>query len=268
MSFFQDSFQDFIYKDLDRHTIHPEIKIQLQYALFPPGKYLRPMMIEALSRSLPFENSDDLFYLSSALEYHHCYSLIHDDLPCMDNALYRRGKLAFHHQFSSWQAVLAGDMLLQMSFANLAKIKNPNNPNLSKLFFWATGAKGLIQGQFLDLNNSLKTFRQALRMIELKTSRLFQIASVGSLLLSKNPNIKTYSTLKDFLALGRHIGVSFQLLDDLGDIEDLSEFNLFRSFPSESKQELKSSQEKTLRILRKYELKDLEKLLSSYKLLA
>ena len=194
---------------------HANIREVLHWAVMPPGKLFRPRLVEALGKDLHVSN-DNLLHLGVALELHHAYSLVHDDMPCMDNDLIRRGKPTTHKQFGEWRALLAGDILLAMSYAELEKINHPQAAFIRRLFHWATGAKGLILGQWIDLGlegvNSPSTL---LRMHELKTARLMQVAVLGVEALQGH---LTTTTAKKSMRLGMEIGLAFQLLDDLDDL--------------------------------------------------
>jgi len=208
----------YLENSLKNSSYSNELNNILEYSTLPPGKLFRPKLVEALYKDLNGKDRNYL-HLGTAIELHHAYSLVHDDLPCMDNDLVRRGKPSTHVAFGEWKAVLAGDALLVKSFHELTKINHPQSLDVFKLFAWATGPKGLICGQFFDLSSSGKnSLKSTLRIHELKTSRLIQVATVGTYLLySKNINLKY---LIKFLRLGREIGISFQLLDDLGELSD------------------------------------------------
>ena len=217
--------------DFDQHlqriipffSTHPEIKEILDYALRPPGKLFRPRLLEALSLDLGVQSSKDILTLGCAIEIHHAYSLVHDDLPCMDNDLIRRGKASTHAQYGEWRALLIGDALLAQSYRELEKLTSPQSSLIRQFFLWATAGKGLILGQWIDLSNQATSTHARLRMHELKTSRLMQIATLGAYAL-KSP--VSLSQMKLSLGLGSAIGIVFQLLDDLDDLNDPSTHEL------------------------------------------
>lgn len=208
--------QDAIGKALKKTTHHPELQRVMDYAVFPAGKLFRPRLVEALALDLSGALSHDHLQLAAAIELHHAYTLVHDDLPAMDNDLMRRGKASTHAQFGEWKAILAGDALLISSFSALSEIHHKNFPAINRLMIWATGAKGLIEGQFRDLEADGKLdIADVVRIHELKTARLIQLATLGSYLLTDKVTLRGQI---DFLRLGREIGVSFQLLDDLNEL--------------------------------------------------
>ena len=206
---------------LQRETAVASIKRVYDYALFPPGKLFRSKNSWALAYDLSCVldqsvNSDHALF-ASFLEFHHGYTLIHDDLPCMDDDSWRRGKPTTHKVWGEWQALLAGDGLHGASYRLLSRINSPKLPQLFRLVTWALGPKGLIQGQALDLDEKTKDFPSLLRIHELKTGRLIQLSLVGSFLLIekiKRP-LAPYRTMLDLAKLGRDVGIVFQFLDDL-----------------------------------------------------
>lgn len=239
----------------------------MDYAVFPPGKMFRPRLVEAIARDLG-EMGPNQLHLGSAIELHHAYSLVHDDLPAMDNDAIRRGKPSTHVTFGEWKAILAGDGLLIASFNELNKIKSPTHRDLLTLFAWATGPKGLILGQFLDLSAAGKAnLREVVRIHELKTGRLIQVATLGSYLLS-TPRPKLKSKI-EFLRLGREIGVSFQLLDDLSELTGEvtaheKEINPFLTCPHSAIRELELSVTRLRTIIEHKCLLNLQEMLDDY----
>lgn len=200
---------------IDSSVIHPELREILHYAVLPAGKLFRPRLVEAIALDLNGKFTPDHIHLGCALELHHAYTLVHDDLPAMDNDLMRRGKPSTHAKYGEWKAILAGDALLIASFEELMKVKSEKIRELHRLFSWCTGGKGLILGQFLDLGSEGKvTTPEIIRIHELKTARLIQAAVAGSAMISQN------KFSKDYFRLGREIGITFQILDDLNELTD------------------------------------------------
>lgn len=197
------------------------------YASLPGGKLFRPHLVWSVFQDL---NHDDYLKasenfnsnhskLSSAVEFHHTYTLLHDDLPCMDNDLTRRGKPCTHIAYGEWNALLAGDGLLNISYQLLSKLNHPRSQDLFKLFSWALGPKGLIHGQVMDLAHEMtETFANTLRTHELKTARLIQVAILGSAIIS-NPKFD-YKKEKKLWKYSRLLGVNFQLIDDLSELAE------------------------------------------------
>lgn len=194
------------------------------YAVCPPGKLFRPMLVWAILQDTLSSNSQTNWTVehpnhalfAAALEIHHAYTLVHDDMPCMDNDDYRRGRLSTHKKFGQWQALLIGDGLLNISYQLIAKIDCPQS-TLLKIMSWALGPKGLILGQALDLSGEMaKSFSSLYRTHELKTGRLIQLSILGSYLLAEaHINLKT---AKNLARLGQSMGLVFQFLDDLTEL--------------------------------------------------
>lgn len=241
----------------------------MEYAVLPAGKLFRPKLVEALGLDLNRKVTEDYLHLASAIELHHAYTLVHDDLPAMDNDAMRRGKPSTHIEYGEWQAILAGDALLISSFGELMKIDHPRVNEIHRLFTWCTGAKGLISGQFLDLSaNGKLSFPQIVRIHELKTARLIQVGTLGAFLLSLDE--QTLKKKKSFLKLGREIGVTFQLLDDLSELTEaeISDhekmINPFLLSPQEALKELRLSHLRLGALLFEYRLENLEKMLHEF----
>ncbi len=164
------------------------------YSLFPAGKLFRPTLAAKLYEDLTgltdFTVKDPLPLLCVALEWHHVYSLIHDDLPCMDDDDFRRGRESSHKKFNEWKALLAGDGLINATYYLLSKIKHPRAQDLISFASWSLGPKGLIHGQELDLSCKDISFKDVIRIHELKTGRLMQLACVGTHYLAGSKSIK------------------------------------------------------------------------------
>ena len=240
----------------------------MNYAVFPAGKLFRPRLVEAISLDINDHFSNNHLHLAAAIEIHHAYTLVHDDLPSMDNDLIRRGKPSTHAQFGEWKAILTGDALLITSFNELSKIRHQRFQELLKLMTWATGAKGLIEGQFRDLEaNGNANISDVIRIHELKTGRLIQLTTLGTYLLKDNIS---YRGKLDFLKLGKNIGITFQLLDDLCELtsHEVSphelKINPFIHSSSKALHHLKKSHSSIMEMTQKYHLKSTNKMLMNY----
>jgi geranylgeranyl pyrophosphate synthase len=195
------------------------------YASLPPGKLFRPLLSAGVflfhnpEQNDAFEHSNtDQAKLASFLELHHAYTLVHDDMPCMDNDDMRRGKLSTHKKYGQWQALLVGDGLLGASWQLLSQIKHKNLLFFFSYSTWCLGPKGLLQGQVLDLSEEMTlSFENLIETHKLKTARLIQASLVGGYLLGANTNMKT---AKAYHRLGEALGISFQLLDDLTELTE------------------------------------------------
>jgi geranylgeranyl diphosphate synthase type II len=178
----------------------------MRYAIFPGGKRIRPIITLAGFEACGGKGRG-ILPVACAIELIHTYTLIHDDLPCMDNDDYRRGKLACHKKFSEPVALLAGDALLTVAFQLLSEA---GNVDIIKEVSKAIGSCGTIGGQAEDIVQQ----RTDLDYIaSKKTGELFRVAAkVGGMFKGVTKN--KIKALDDF---GRHIGFAFQLVDDLID---------------------------------------------------
>lgn len=257
-----------IWRALQKSSLNPELFEVMDYAVFPAGKLFRPRLVEAIALDLHKKVGPNHLHLASAIELHHAYTLVHDDLPAMDNDLIRRGKASVHAHFGEWKAILAGDALLIASFNELANIRHQRFQELLKLMSWCTGAKGLIEGQFRDLKADGKLdFQEVVRIHELKTGRLIQLATLGTYLLSEKTNLRDKI---EFMRLGREIGVSFQLLDDLSELTEKEvsphekAINPFISNIGEALNQLRQSHLRLTSVLFKHRLDHTEIMLQNY----
>jgi len=190
----------------------------MKYGLFPGGKKIRSKIL--LDLGLLFNvNYKTLIKIGAAVECIHAYSLIHDDLPCMDNDNLRRGKPSTHIKFGESTAVLAGNSLLTMSFEILSDpklmITDKIKVNLIKKLSECSGHSGIAGGQYLDLNfENKKISQKKITDMEIKkTGKLFSFCCMVPAII-KNKNI---DTIKFFEKIGAEIGLLFQIADDLID---------------------------------------------------
>ena len=195
-----------------------ELITPMQYGLFSGGKKIRSKILIDIG-SLFKINYKSLIIIGSAVECIHSYSLIHDDLPCMDNDSIRRSKPSTHIKFGESTAVLAGNSLLTMAFEILShkdlniseKIKNKLINKISE----SSGHLGIAGGQYLDLSYEHKKVSKK-RVIEMeikKTGKLFSFCCVAPLIIRK----KSKKEINKFENLGADIGLLFQVADDLID---------------------------------------------------
>ena len=190
----------------------------MKYGLFPGGKKIRSKILLDMG-SLFNVNYKTLIKIGAAVECIHAYSLIHDDLPCMDNDSLRRGKPSTHIKFDESTAVLAGNSLLTMSFEILSDpklmITDKIKVNLIKKLSECSGHSGIAGGQYLDLNfENKKISQKKITDMEIKkTGRLFSFCCMVPAII-KNKN---FGTIKFFETIGSEIGLLFQIADDLID---------------------------------------------------
>ncbi|MEI6806758.1 MAG: polyprenyl synthetase family protein [Myxococcaceae bacterium] len=184
----------------------------MAYALLGEGKRIRPLMVlKSAYECLP-ENKTYKLAMPGALavEYVHAYSLIHDDLPCMDDDDYRRGKPSTHRRFGEAVAVLTGDALLSDAFRFVAKAQiNPAKQCL--ILSQAIGSQGMVLGQLDDLVSPRKT----LETLQNKTGKLFECACrLGAVSVGASQKKE-----EDLARKGALFGLQFQIADDLADGE-------------------------------------------------
>lgn len=188
------------------------LKKAISYALEGTGKRLRPKLMLSLieSKKIPSELYGDL---ALSLELVHTYSLVHDDLPSMDNDDLRRGKPTTHIAFDEATAILVGDALLSDAFRLITEnhyLSDKDKNHCIQILSTHIGSKGMVYGQILDIQseNNQPSLELLLEMNELKTARLLQ----ASLLFA---GIVTKMDLDKILILGYELGLLYQIQDDL-----------------------------------------------------
>lgn len=187
----------------------------MRYSLLAGGKRLRPQMVFSVIEGYHLNNEIGYDY-ATALEMIHTYSLIHDDLPAMDNDDLRRGKPTCHKQFDEATAILAGDGLLTYAFEVLAKADLPHNALAVQILAKCAGSSGMVLGQTLDMHEDSRVDYKALEEIyKYKTGCLFSAALMLGALASNKVDNKTLSTWD---SIGTKIGIAFQIQDDLLDV--------------------------------------------------
>jgi len=189
----------------------------IKYGLLPGGKKIRSKLIVDVGRIFNIDYKK-LIQISAAVECIHAYSLIHDDLPCMDNDRLRRGKLSTHAKFGESTAILAGNSLLTIAFEILSqptlKIDYKSKINLISLLSKSAGHTGIAGGQYSDLKfeKKRKSLKKIVDMQINKTGKLFSFCCMAPVILSKK---NKYINL--FNSIGSKIGLLFQIADDLID---------------------------------------------------
>jgi len=209
---------DIFLKSFIKQQKKTDLIFPMQYGLFPGGKKIRSKVLIDIG-SLLSVNYKTLIKIGAAIECIHAYSLIHDDLPCMDNDRFRRGKLSTHIKYNESTAVLAGNSLLTMAFEILSDkklmISDNIKINLIKKLSECSGHTGIAGGQFLDLSfeNKKISLKKIIDMATKKTGRLFSFSCmVPAIIKGKDINI-----IKFFEKIGAEIGLLFQIADDLID---------------------------------------------------
>jgi len=204
----------------------PEKKVAeaMRYAVLGGGKRLRPFLLMEVAGLFNVTPAGAL-RAGAALEMVHCYSLIHDDLPCMDNDDMRRGKPSCHIAFGETTALLAGDALLTRAFDVLADEKTHSDPvvrcQLVTELARAAGFNGMIGGQQLDMMAADVDMDlvEITRLQQMKTGRLISYACEAGAIMGKAP----YNERQILLAYAKDIGLAFQIADDILDVESSAE---------------------------------------------
>ena len=207
----------FLKKFLDKQNSSKLIPA-MKYGLFPGGKKIRSKILIDIG-SLVSIDYKTLIAIGSAVECIHAYTLIHDDLPCMDDDKIRRGKASTHIKFGESTAILAGNSLQTMACEILAspnlKISEKIKVNLIKKLSECSGHLGVAGGQYLDLSYEKKKISKK-KIIEMeikKTGKLFSFCCAAPAIIKKKNN----QEVKFFENIGANIGLLFQISDDLID---------------------------------------------------
>jgi farnesyl diphosphate synthase len=206
------------------HGLHKRVHEAMRYAVFAGGKRLRPFLVLSSSGLFAVERAQAL-RVAAAVECLHTYSLVHDDLPCMDDDDLRRGRPTTHVAFDEATAVLAGDALLTVAFEILshrdthpsAEVRCQLIESLAK----AGGNNGMIGGQMIDMeaeNRSLSSDAIVL-LQQMKTGALFEFSCEAGALLAQASN-EDRVRLRDY---ARDFGLVFQITDDLLDVTGTAE---------------------------------------------
>ena len=199
----------------------PTVHRAMRYSLFAGGKRIRPIFCLEAARLLSTETNPDIESIGCSLEMIHTYSLIHDDLPTLDNDDYRRGKLTCHKVFGEANAILAGDALLTLAFQVLATL--PHTPAevraalVAELARSAGTVNGMIGGQVADLEapNGPVTPETLEYIHRSKTGALFRAA----VLLGAIDARANAEQLESIACFGANAGLAFQIMDDVLDVE-------------------------------------------------
>ena len=190
----------------------------MEYSTLNGGKSFRAILTYLVGNFLAIDNAT-LDYIAAAMEMIHAFSLIHDDLPAMDDDELRRGKPTCHLQFDEATAILAGDALSSEAFYMLSNLPTSNTTNLIKIiqyFARSIGPLGMVAGQSMDVNhNDIKEIRDLNTLHQLKTGELIQASIIMPIILKEE---SCHNTKVLFEEYGRDLGLAFQIKDDLLDL--------------------------------------------------
>ena len=211
---------NFFLKDFLNKQNNSKLIPAMKYGLFPGGKKIRSKILIDIGSLLSIDYKT-LITIGSAVECIHAYTLIHDDLPCMDDDKIRRGKPSTHIKFGESTAILAGNSLQTMACEILAspnlKISEKIKINLIKKLSECSGHLGVAGGQYLDLSYEKKKVSKK-KIIEMeikKTGKLFSFCCAAPAIIKK----KNHQQVKFFENIGANIGLLFQIADDLIDFK-------------------------------------------------
>ena len=236
-----------------------QIDESIAYALSNPGKRVRPILIYLVGDALkiPKNNLDSIAVASEII---HTYSLVHDDLPCMDDDDLRRGKPTLHKKYSESTAVLAGDAMQSLAIQIILEDKNISSEikvMVTKFLMKTIGHKGMILGQALDIEfEGLEVSKdQIIQMNHLKTGLLIEFCILAPVLIANKRN-------EHWENIASSVGIAFQLIDDLLDLEESVE-NLGKATNKDLSKNKKSAPlvfgiPDTLEEINKYEVKTME----------
>lgn len=204
------------------HTLHQAMR----YGALNGGKRIRPILVYAVGEALG-ANIDDLNAPALAVELIHCYSLVHDDLPAMDDDDLRRGQPTCHIEFNEATAILAGDALHTQAFQELSSFEfssqaQPQQLEMIRILAEASGSQGMGGGQAIDLESTQKAIDLAMleNMHRMKTGALIKASVLLGALCAGPLKQKERQALNDFADA---IGLAFQVKDDILDIESDTE---------------------------------------------
>ena len=211
---------NFFLKDFLNKQNNSKLIPAIKYGLFPGGKKIRSKILIDIGSLLSIDYKT-LITIGSAVECIHAYTLIHDDLPCMDDDKIRRGKPSTHIKFGESTAILAGNSLQTMACEILAspnlKISEKIKVNLIKKLSECSGHLGVAGGQYLDISYEKKKVSKK-KIIEMeikKTGKLFSFCCAAPAIIKKKNN----QQVKFFENIGANIGLLFQIADDLIDFK-------------------------------------------------
>jgi geranylgeranyl pyrophosphate synthase len=206
--------------DLSRWLVEPGTPDTLATAMrycTTGGKRLRPALVYLSAEAAGAGGPEEITRrAAAAVEMVHCYSLVHDDLPAMDDDSLRRGRPTAHVQFGQAMAILVGDALLTRAFAVLAEADDPRSAALAAELAWGAGSAGMISGQVADMDLCpLPAGGDALRYIHSrKTAALLRACTRMGPICANAPG----EIIDALAAFGEHLGLAFQLMDDLLDV--------------------------------------------------
>lgn len=219
MRFYREAVEAYLDQECFRYPTEPQAELfeSMRYSLLAGGKRLRPVFAMEFCRVCG-DDPQKALPLGAAVEMVHTYSLIHDDLPCMDNDDYRRGRLTNHKVYGEAMAVLAGDALLTAAFHRIAQAPLPAETRIRAVeeLSRCAGELGMVGGQVLDMQseNRLCTEQEVLDIQSRKTGALIRAACLMGVLAAQGSE----SQLEAAAEFADHLGLAFQIRDDMLDV--------------------------------------------------
>lgn len=211
------TLNDFFQKALAARVQNPELREILSYSVLAGGKRIRPLLFLATLHELGQEITDEHIKVAGGIELIHTYSLVHDDLPAMDNDDYRRGQLTSHKKFGEAQAILSGDALLTLgiNWIAMAKLDASAIQQVIQIMTETSGVNGMIEGQYLDIVSTHQelSLAEIKVMEEKKTAELIIGAVKSACVLGQATDAQT----ENLVSFAEKFGQAFQIYDDLVD---------------------------------------------------
>lgn len=199
-------------RDVDGGATPGRLADAMEHALLAPGKRLRPLVLFACADALQRDSFDGCLPAALAVEHVHAYSLVHDDLPGMDNDDMRRGKPTVHVAFDEGTAILAGDALLTNAFVHASRSRH-NAARIVEALALAAGSAGMAGGQHDDVQGGAATVDDLVRIHAKKTGALFRAAAEMAALAVDRPDARAA-----LATYGAALGLAFQIGDDVLDV--------------------------------------------------
>lgn len=205
------------YLNSQKTSVPKDLFDAVVYATEGDGKRIRPVLCYAVADMLGLDK-EEVKYFALAIEFIHSYSLIHDDLPCMDDDDFRRGKLSVHKRFGEATAVLTGDALLNLAAETCLKKPDFSEKDVSamKILFYCAGMRGMIKGQVLDLQNEKNSIADENALTEIYINKTAKLIAAPILISSVLSGKDYFEKLSEY---ANALGVLFQITDDILDEE-------------------------------------------------
>lgn len=238
MSFIEEHYINLINKAIKKTidcsgVLNTKLLDAMEYSLFTGGKRLRPLL--CIKSYELFDNSiDNIMPFAVSIELIHTYSLIHDDLPSMDNDNIRRGKPTNHKVFGEGFAILSGDALLNLAFENMLEVTSDICGSFEEYKRYVkamleigkyAGCAGMIGGQAIDISNDFdkEDDKKLISMYKAKTASLIEASIVSGAIIGK-ADLSYIEALRDF---GQSLGLAYQIRDDILDYKEDEDINKF-----------------------------------------